>query len=662
MEKSIFKLFSFCAALLIFLAPGFGEQVIWLGDGWQALHDGSDPGADWASPSFDDASWTTIPDNSDKWGSLYFHKSYSMTFSTIPSAIYLRKEINIANVSEVKRVVAGVSTRENWQVFLNGTEIVPFTKPTFINSWGAERFKDYNRYFESAGPSALKEGLNIIGVKLTTTGDNSTVGFGMDLRVIREGRDFLRRGPVLTNQKTDGIRIRWETFVPTTGEVDYGIDNLTSTQASVESADSPGVLHNVILTGLNVDKLYKYQVKMKIGQEVYAFPVSTFPTRPAAERPTRFIVYGDNRVEGRGKYWETASYRVAQQMTLVSPRPEYVVHLGDYHTTEGGRSNDIMEHEFYKPTQDFLTRTPIYPIRGNHESSIVDYFGQEFAGNAVNSSGEVQNGGGYYDFDHGYAHWVGVDYSDHETGNAQYIFTQQSLQITERPWRFTFGHFGLFCSNSGKVTSWAPFSGVYEPLFKQEKIDIFWAACYHHYERLKVDDFYHIITAGGGAGLYGAYDPHPLSQARFEDFHFCIVDMTEDKIDVSVVSDKGAVLESYSMEKTNDGLKFTLKPPVDARDVLDVQVLEPLLNIFPDPSSGPFTVKFDIPRRSHVNLSVFDVTGSLIKRLNHRMVQGTKSISWDGRNSLGRKVSPGVYYISLKSGNSCLNEPVVLLP
>ncbi|MBW7889252.1 MAG: T9SS type A sorting domain-containing protein [Bacteroidetes bacterium] len=79
-----------------------------------------------------------------------------------------------------------------------------------------------------------------------------------------------------------------------------------------------------------------------------------------------------------------------------------------------------------------------------------------------------------------------------------------------------------------------------------------------------------------------------------------------------------------------------------------------LLQNFPNPFNGTTVIAYTIPqsaRTTKVILSIFDVTGKLIKTLVNTIVQpGNYSVSWNGTNSEGFSVSSGIYYYRLTAG------------
>lgn len=82
----------------------------------------------------------------------------------------------------------------------------------------------------------------------------------------------------------------------------------------------------------------------------------------------------------------------------------------------------------------------------------------------------------------------------------------------------------------------------------------------------------------------------------------------------------------------------------------------------PNPFSGSATIAFALPQPTHVELAVFDVTGRSVRELNSGgMSAGIHRLTWDGRASDGRQLSPGVYFVKLTVGEKSLTEKIVLL-
>ena len=78
---------------------------------------------------------------------------------------------------------------------------------------------------------------------------------------------------------------------------------------------------------------------------------------------------------------------------------------------------------------------------------------------------------------------------------------------------------------------------------------------------------------------------------------------------------------------------------------------------YPNPFNPVTTVRYDLPRDSHVQLSVFDLAGRQMAMLvNDHMVSGHHSIEWDATGE-----ASGVYILKLKAGNVTRAQKILLL-
>jgi hypothetical protein len=71
----------------------------------------------------------------------------------------------------------------------------------------------------------------------------------------------------------------------------------------------------------------------------------------------------------------------------------------------------------------------------------------------------------------------------------------------------------------------------------------------------------------------------------------------------------------------------------------------------PNPFNPSTEIRYDVPAGGgHVKLSIFDVSGRLIRTLvNGREDAGYKSVAWDGRDNHGRHAETGVYFYKLEA-------------
>lgn len=78
---------------------------------------------------------------------------------------------------------------------------------------------------------------------------------------------------------------------------------------------------------------------------------------------------------------------------------------------------------------------------------------------------------------------------------------------------------------------------------------------------------------------------------------------------------------------------------------LDLPGAFKVLQNYPNPFNPETTIRFQLPAKSDIRISIFNIRGQLVKALiNERMAPGYYEISWDGTNNQDLRVASGVYY------------------
>jgi hypothetical protein len=74
-----------------------------------------------------------------------------------------------------------------------------------------------------------------------------------------------------------------------------------------------------------------------------------------------------------------------------------------------------------------------------------------------------------------------------------------------------------------------------------------------------------------------------------------------------------------------------------------------LWTLGPNPSSGAFSARYDLPTPGNVQLEVLDVAGRRLAVLaSGPKPAGSHRASWDGRDAGGQRVTAGVYFCRLR--------------
>jgi photosystem II stability/assembly factor-like uncharacterized protein len=113
------------------------------------------------------------------------------------------------------------------------------------------------------------------------------------------------------------------------------------------------------------------------------------------------------------------------------------------------------------------------------------------------------------------------------------------------------------------------------------------------------------------------------------------------------------------------GVNTEFRAPQPGPTAVDGNVTNPaalVLTAHPNPFHPRTALKFDVPRPSHVRLSIHDVAGRLVRTLvNESRSAGRHSVSWEGRDESGRSVDSGVYLLRMEVGDFVTTHRIVRL-
>jgi hypothetical protein len=82
----------------------------------------------------------------------------------------------------------------------------------------------------------------------------------------------------------------------------------------------------------------------------------------------------------------------------------------------------------------------------------------------------------------------------------------------------------------------------------------------------------------------------------------------------------------------------------------------------PNPAPRSVSIEFSLPRDADVELSIYDVTGRLVRSLIAEPLDaGDYTVSWNGRDESGRGVAAGSYFYQLDVGGVQQSRRVLLI-
>jgi flagellar hook assembly protein FlgD len=74
---------------------------------------------------------------------------------------------------------------------------------------------------------------------------------------------------------------------------------------------------------------------------------------------------------------------------------------------------------------------------------------------------------------------------------------------------------------------------------------------------------------------------------------------------------------------------------------------------FPNPFTNATTIRFELPSKGPVSVSVYDVAGRRVRVLSvgASLDAGFRAVLWDGRSDSGFAVPSGVYFVRVEAAH-----------
>lgn len=86
------------------------------------------------------------------------------------------------------------------------------------------------------------------------------------------------------------------------------------------------------------------------------------------------------------------------------------------------------------------------------------------------------------------------------------------------------------------------------------------------------------------------------------------------------------------------------------------------VGLAPNPFQQATTIFFDLPRAADVRVEIYDTAGRHVRTLaSTPMPAGNRSVTWDGVDGAGRRVSAGVYFLRLETSGGRQDRRMLLL-
>ena len=98
-----------------------------------------------------------------------------------------------------------------------------------------------------------------------------------------------------------------------------------------------------------------------------------------------------------------------------------------------------------------------------------------------------------------------------------------------------------------------------------------------------------------------------------------------------------------------------------------ISVYTALLQNYPNPFNPETWIPSQLSEPADVIISIYDINGQLVRKIGLGeiptgvYVNKNKAVYWDGRNSVGEKVSSGIYFYNLQAGDYNATKRMLIL-
>jgi len=432
-------------------APPLGAQasiLVAAGSTWRYLDDGSDQGAAWRAPAFDDTAWAMGPAQLGYGdGDEATVVSYGRDASAKNITTYFRRTFAVSNPAQYASLVLRILRDDGAIVYLNGSEVFRTNMPagpidhTTLAATTIVGADESTFVSATLGPSLLVTGSNVIAVEVHQA-DPTSSDLSFDLELQGSAAVTLIRGPYLQLGTPTSVVVRWRTSASVIGRVQYGPS--PGVVSGSEQETSARTEHEIALTGLIPDTIYYYSIgtptTMMAGDATFHFRTSPVV---GTERPVRVWVIGDS---GTGDA-NAQAVRDAYTAFTGARDADLWLMLGD------NAYNDGLDQEYqtavFNIYPEMLRKTVLWPAYGNH-----DGYGSDSATNTgpyydiftlpkQGEAGGVASGTeAYYSFNYANIHFVELESfeTDRSPTGPMLTWLQRDLAANTQPWVIAYWH------------------------------------------------------------------------------------------------------------------------------------------------------------------------------------------------------------------------------
>lgn len=378
--------------------------------------------------------------------------------------------------------------------------------------------------------------ISVVAFSQTTLGSNK-------VKSVVQVSEFTKNPYLLYTGKNTEMLIIWQTATTKSCRVDWGTD-LTYANGTQQTTEyGTDHQHKIILTGLTPGTKYYYKVTVNNTESMMGDFISGASD---TETKVSFYAYGDTRTYP-DKH-DAVAKKMLDEIALNPTSQTLLLFGGDF--VQYGNSEESWTNEFFDPQytniRSLHARLPFVGAMGNHEGQ-GSLYGKYFPYSQFVSNRY------YFSFDYANVHISVLDqYTPYTPGSAQYIWLENDLATSTKPWKIILLHEPGWTAypTSGGHSNNINVQNFIQPLCLKHDVQFVISAHNHYYSRADVNNVMHVTTAGGGAPQY---PPSPREHVVIFDksYHFCKFDIDGNKLKLTAQRSDGTIIESFDYVKSD---------------------------------------------------------------------------------------------------------------
>ncbi|MFT6397622.1 MAG: hypothetical protein ACJAYU_002376 [Bradymonadia bacterium] len=472
-------------------------------------------------------------------GPLYFEEG-------VETAYYLH-EFDVADPAEFVSLQVELEFAAGIVVYVNGREIERYNVAPGLEghgnvgliTWMAAHinqtmYRRWQRTTLGIDAGVLRAGSNMLAIATYKRPHGGTRAHYLDLRLEAHREAGFTKTSYLQRVEANQITVMWETNVVGFGVVEFGTsaETLDRRAYSPQLADSH---HEVVLTGLQSDTRYWYQVRTEQlgGAPDLVGDVRSFRTAVESGTSFTFMAYGDNRTQSEihtrliNRMWQDAHDEDVR----------FLVSTGDLVTNASPWEE--WQTEFFEPALPLMGDIPYYTALGNHEGNHESYY--------------------YYLDLPGNESWYSVEYGDLElfaiNSSALYDATSPqgqwldaALAASTATWKVVFFHHPPYACTPARKPGDLGIQEHVVPVLERHGVQLALLGHDHLYGRSRtLNGVTYVITGGGGAPQYPS-EPDEINEICRTEYHYCIVDVEPSELRLRAIGIDGDMIDDFTLQ------------------------------------------------------------------------------------------------------------------